>query len=95
MRIYDKTTWQKDAGVIKDIISDHFKLLFTWLKNKGLLNDEGLEIYDLASFSDTSLHEGLLTERGNAFISKIYDELLKTASYGSYEVTEFLNKHYS
>ena len=94
MKVYDKSAWQIDAGVNKGTVAEHFKLLFSWLNSKGLLNEEGIEVYELNSFSDTSLHEGLLSKEGNVFIGKFYDKLLEEIQYGNKEVVDYLNDRY-
>jgi len=94
MKIYDKSTWQIEAGIDKVVVSKHFELVFQWLKEKKLLSLDGIEVCELGSFSDVSLHEGLLTESGNAFLRKIYDDLLKTIQYGSLDVIKYLDSKY-
>lgn len=95
MKIYDKTSWHIDAGANKDVVFRHFEHLFSWLKSKELLSEDGIEVHEFASFSDSSLHEGLLTEKGNAFMRDVYDNLLETVSYGGDDVINYLEKHYT
>ena len=94
MKIYDKSAWQIDAGIDETVVTTHFKLLFTWLKEKNMLSEEGMELYELDSFSDLSLHERLLNDEGNSFVDSVYDELIGNVPYGSEEIIEYLNVRY-
>lgn len=94
MKIYDKAKWQIDAGISKSIVTEHFKLIFGWLNKNGLLNDDGKEIYQLNSFEDVSLHNGLLTKEGCFFIEKHYDEIARQFRYGSLDFINALNDRF-
>lgn len=94
MKVYDKAEWQIDGGVDKPIVERHFKLLFSWLNAKGLLSSDGKEIFELDSFGDVSLHSGLLTNEGNIFIDKNYDEIAKMFSYGDNSFVKGLDERY-
>ncbi|MDR2132556.1 MAG: hypothetical protein LBP30_04335 [Clostridiales Family XIII bacterium] len=88
MRIYDKAEWQIDGGIDKSSVSEHFKLLFEWLNENGLLNDDGKEICELGSFSEVSLHSELLTDLGRSFIENHYDDV---ASKHRYDNSDFID----
>jgi len=91
MKVYDKSSWHIDADVAHDVVYAHFKNIFHWLNEKGFLNNDGDEIYELGSFGDTSLHDGLLTETGKLFIEKNYADVLKQVPYGDAKIIDVLN----
>ena len=94
MKTYDKAAWHIDAGVKKGVVTKHFTLLFSWLESVNLLSDEGLELFEMGLFSDASLNERLLNDKGNAFISAVYDKLLEEIPYGTEGIVDFLNMKY-
>lgn len=95
MKIYDKAEWQIDGGVDKSSVAQHFKLLFNWLSTKGLLNNDGHEILELDAYGDTSLHSDLLTDEGNSFVEKTYDEVVKSHRYGTEDFIKALEERYT
>ena len=94
MKVYDKSEWQIDGGVDRHIVEKHFNQLFSWLNAKGLLSSDGQEIFELDSFDDVSLHSGLLTDEGNVFVEKNYNEIIKLFSYGDNNFIKGLEEQY-
>lgn len=80
MEIYDKAIWHIDAGEDKNKVLNKFKVIFSFLKQKNMLSDEGLEILDIGIDSSVSLHERLLTTTGKDFIEQHYDSLINLSS---------------
>ena len=91
MKIYDKASWHIDANVGKETVNEYFKTVFNWLDENGFLNDEGKEIHDLGTFTDVSLHEGLLTVAGQMFLEMNYDEILAKIPHGDARIVDALN----
>ena len=80
MKIYDKAAWHIDADENPNEVVEKFKIIFSFLKMKNMLNSEGLEIFDLGIDQNVSLHERLLTADGNTFMEKYYDSLINLKS---------------
>jgi hypothetical protein len=76
MKVYDKAAWHIDAGEDSNAVIEKFKIIFSFLKMKNMLNADGLEILDLGIDSSISLHERLLTYEGNIFIKEYYDDII-------------------
>ena len=95
MKIYDKAMWQIDNGVEKSMVINHFKFVFEWLKNQNMLNNNGLEIFDIGIDEEVSLNESLLTDKGNEFVDMYYDELISSAGYDFQKEKELINELYS
>ena len=74
--IIDKASWHIDGGEDLQVVLDGFQTVFTFLHTHQLLNADGEEIYELGIDSSISLHSGLLTETGFAFLQAYYDEIL-------------------
>ena len=56
MKIYDKAAWHIDADENPNEVVEKFKIIFSFLKMKNMLNSEGLEIFDLGIDQNISLH---------------------------------------
>lgn len=80
MKIYDKANWHIDAGENQQEVIEKFKVIFSVLKAKNMLSEEGKEIIELGIDSSISLHERLLTSEGNTFIEDHYDSVINLKS---------------
>lgn len=92
MKIYDKAAWQIDKGLDKKVVIKHFKFIFTWLKSRKMLSNEGIEVYKSGIDEEISLHENLLTEEGNKFIDKYYDMLIMASEYDVAKEKKLINE---
>ena len=81
MKIFDKASWQIDNGISKKAVVDHFTFIFEWLNKHDMLSLDGAEVLDVGIGEDVSLHEGLVNERGLAFLNKFYDKLIAESAY--------------
>lgn len=95
MNIYDKAMWQIDAGVSKEKAVEHFVLVFEWLAEKELLSTEGKEMIEIGIDESISLHEGMVNEQGNAFLSKYYDKIISESNYDINLEKNLLDTYYS
>lgn len=84
MIIIDKAAWQIDGGIPEEIVASHFKIVFEWLRKKGMLTSEGIE--ELADGIDNcaSLNEELVTKDGIEFLENCYDDYLKIIAKDKY-----------
>lgn len=80
MKVYDKAMWHIDGGEDKEEVIAKFKVIFSFLKGKDMLSDEGKEIMEFEIDSSISLHERLLTAEGNKFIEEYYDSIINLKS---------------
>ena len=46
MKIYDKAAWHIGADENPSEVIEKFKIIFSFLKMKDMLNSEGLEIFE-------------------------------------------------
>lgn len=90
--VYDKAKYQIENGIDISTVKKHFEIIFNWLSSKSLLSDEGQEILEIGIDSEVSLNSKMLTDEGNKFISKHYDEILKNHKYGDKNISQFLDK---
>lgn len=84
MIIIDKAAWQIDGGVPENLVTSHFKTVFSWLDNHGMLTAEGQEEMEDGIDDTVSLHEKLVTSEGLAFLEKCYDEYLSIIAKDKY-----------
>ena len=76
MKTFDKASWHIDGGENeKDVIS-RFKEVFSFLKEKNMLNDEGLETLEYGMDSSASLNSNMVVAEGEAFLDAYYDVVL-------------------
>ena len=54
------------------------EILFDFLENKGFLQAEGKEILKIGIDESISIHERMLTEKGNSFMESKYDGIINT-----------------
>ena len=80
MKIYDKANWHIDAGEDQQEVIEKFEVIFSVLKAKNMLSEEGKEIMDLGIDKSISIHERLLTLEGNTFIEEYYDSIINLKS---------------
>ena len=80
MKIYDKAKWHIDGGENKKEVIEKFEVIFSVLKAKDMLSDEGKEIMELGIDGSISLHERLLTAEGNLFLEQHYDSIINLKS---------------
>lgn len=97
IKIYDKAEWQIDGGIPSELVVNHFKIVFTWLKKHDMLSEEGKEELEDGIDSEASLNEELLTQEGTSFLDKYYDKFLMVIAkekYGKNDSIEELDKLY-
>lgn len=76
MKTFDKASWHIDGGEKeKDVIS-RFNEVFSFLKEKNMLNDEGLETLEYGMDSSVSLNSNMVVAEGEAFLDAYYDVVL-------------------
>lgn len=80
MEIYDKAAWHIDNGENDNMVVEKFRIIFDYLKIRGFLAEEGLEIYDLGIDASVSLHERMVNKKGKEFLKKNYDRLINLSS---------------
>lgn len=88
MTIYDKASWQIDAGQDKSRVIDHFKFIYNWLNENQLLSEDGKEILDFGIDSSISLNDQMVTKEGADFLGKHYEELIRDTNYNVEEEKE-------
>lgn len=81
MKVFDKASWQIDNGLPKEIVINHFILLFDWLNEKGYLTNAGKEILEIGIDDEISLNDGLVTEEGKRFLEMFYDKIIEESGY--------------
>ena len=97
IKIYDKAEWQIDGGIPSELVVNHFKIVFTWLKKQDMLSEEGKEELEDGIDSEASLNEELLTQEGTSFLDKYYDKFLMVIAkekYGIDSAIEELDRLY-
>lgn len=76
MKIYDKASWHIDGGEkISDVIA-RFSEVFLFLNEKKMLTADGVETMEYMMDFDVSLNSTMVTEGGNAFLDRFYDEVI-------------------
>ena len=91
MEVFDKVSWQIDGGIKKENAIEHFRIMYEWLHNNGLLSADGEESYEFGIDGATSLSERDVTTAGSEFLKKYYDEYISKITYGEEESTEMLD----
>lgn len=82
MRIIDKAAWHLDGGIEKELVISHFKTMFEWLDNGGLLTAEGKEIRDEELYSEASINEKVVNEDGMMFFESCYSDYISKIGFG-------------
>lgn len=94
VKVYDKAKWhlesESDASYEEKL--QHLTVIMNWLKDKGLLNKYGLEIYELGIDEEFSLTSQMLTDEGKELLDKCYDKWLQNLRYGEIPSLEVFNK---
>ncbi len=94
MNIYDKAKWQIDSGMPKEKVLAHFVLIFEWLHSKNMLSKEGIEMLEAGMDDSISLNEEMVTEDGNAFLLKYYDNLISSSNYSIDAEKKLINSYF-
>jgi len=97
LKIYDKAVWQIDGGIPFELVVNHFKIVFSWLKKHDMLSEIGKEELDEGIDCEASLNEEQLTNEGIDFLDKYYDKFLMAIAkekYGKDNAIEELDKFY-
>lgn len=83
--VYDKAKWylECDPPFPKKKIINHFKIIFDFLKEKDLLNEEGLEDYEFNRSEEDIFWAEQIKEEAHYFFHNYYDALVQSADYGS------------
>lgn len=76
MKSYDKASWHIDGGEKESDVIARFKDVFTFLADKKMLNEEGLETFEFGMDSSVSLNSNMVTAEGEAFLDAYYDVVL-------------------
>ena len=76
MKSYDKASWHIDGGEKESDVITRFKDVFTFLADKKMLNEEGLETFEFGMDSSVSLNSNMVTAEGEAFLDAYYDVVL-------------------
>lgn len=91
LKIYDKAQWHIDGGEDVELVIARFKSVFRFLADKDLLSPEGMELLEIGMDSSASLHERMVSDKGNKFLSDVYEEV-EDLDYT--EIEEMLEKKY-
>ncbi len=85
--VYDKVSWHfpegKDCPSI-EAAKVHFRAIMKWLKENNLLNEEGMEAYEIGLDDDFAITSSMLNEVGNEILKKHYFDWLKAVGYKEY-----------
>ena len=76
MNTYGKAVWHIDGGEKEKDVITRFKEVFSFLEEKNMLNDEGLETLEYGMDSSASLNSNMVVAEGEAFLDKYYDVVL-------------------
>ena len=94
-KTYDKVRWHFPEGKncpSLDAAKVHFNVVMKWLKDKGLLSQEGLEANDLGVDSDFAITSHMLTAQGNQVLERCYSEWVSMVHYGEKPNVALLDK---
>lgn len=94
MKIFDKAAWQIDGGISEEIVIAHFTAILEWLQSMNMLSADGEEILEIGIDDSVSLNEKMLSEEGNEFLTKYYDEIIAKSKYISTVVKDLLDSYY-
>ena len=94
MKIYDKAQWQLDGGLEKNVVIEHFDFVLHWLKDHGLLSEEGKEILEFGIDSEVSLNDAMVTKDGAAFLDRYYDKLIENSKYSLSDENKLIDLFY-
>lgn len=80
LKIFDKASWHIDNGFAEDEVIEKFTVIFTFLKENDMLNEEGLEFFADGLDDSISLNENVVNENGFEFLEKYYDKVINCSS---------------
>ena len=93
MIIYDKAAWHIDAGMSEEVVVKRLKDVFEFLSLNNMLSEEGKEVFELGIDDSCSLNERTVNSKGNKFLKKYYDEVIKNHPVSIKDaLTQKLNK---
>ncbi len=91
MKIFDKASWHITQGIPPASVIGKLQNVYSFLKQKNLLSENGLEDIEFGIDESTSLNENTVTEKGNEFLTQYYDEVI---GLGKEEIFDALEKKY-
>lgn len=91
MEVFDKAAWHIDAGEDEDEVLAKFKAVMEFLHQKGLLSEEGQELWQFGVDDSIALTEEMVTQKGAEFLKRHYDEVLDC---GAAQIAEELGRRY-
>ena len=91
MKVYDKAGWHIDGGEEQTEVIARFNAIFEFLRDKKMLNEEGLESLEYCMDSSISLNSGMINKDGKTFLDRYYDEV---DSYQPKEIRKKLEELY-
>ena len=94
MVVFDKGSWQLDGGIGADFVIEHFKFIFKWLDEYGLLSEYGKKYLNDGIDEYAALTEEMVNYSGMLFLSKYYDLYISQIAYGEGENAELLKEMY-
>lgn len=94
MVVYDKGSWQLDGGVAADLVIEHFKFIFKWLNEYGLLSEYGKRYLAEGIDEYAALTEEMVNRSGMLFLDKNYDSYISQITYGEEENAKLLEEMY-
>lgn len=77
MKVYDKAAWHIDGGEKASDVVKRLAIVFEFLKDKKMLNDNGLETMEYAMDSSVSLNSSMVNVEGKKFLETHYDGVMK------------------
>ncbi len=97
MIIIDKAGWQIDGGIPSELVVEHFRIMFQWLKLHDMLTEEGLEELDDGIDEEASINDELVNSNGIKFLQECYDNFLNIIAkdlYGKKDSDKILEQIY-
>ena len=85
MKIYDKALWHIDGGENESEVITRFKEIFRFLNERDMLNENGKETLEFAMDDSVSINSSMVNEKGNDFLEKYYDKVLRKGSNNMWE----------
>lgn len=77
MKSYDKAAWHIDGGENTSDVVVRFKEVFTFLADKKMLSDDGIETLEFGMDSSVSLNSTMVNAEGEDFLDSYYDWILQ------------------
>ena len=88
VQVYDKAKWHLENGVPQGFVMEHFRSFLEWCLDNKLLSSEGKELCEFVD-ADISLHSGMFTEKGNAFMKQYYTKFFMGSTREFYPAMDF------